>query len=110
MPKRDRASDPLRPGRVSEPTTLNLYEAKTRLSELVDRAAEGEEIVIAKAGTPMARLVPLPPGPPKRVPGLLRGQIWVADDFDDPLPPEIQRYFDDPQIFPPDVLDEEPLP
>jgi prevent-host-death family protein len=95
-----------RPSRVSEPHTVNLYEAKTRLSELVDRAAAGEEIVIAKAGTPMARLVPLPPAPPKRVPGQLKGQIWVSDDFDDPLPPEIQKYFDDPQIFPPDVDDE----
>jgi prevent-host-death family protein len=100
------ASETKRPSRVSEPHTVNLYEAKTRLSELVDRAAEGEEIVIAKAGTPMARLVPLPPAPPKRTPGLLKEQIWVADDFDDPLPPEIQKYFDDPVIFPPDVDDE----
>ena len=89
-----------RPKRVSEPHTVNLYEAKTHLSELVDRAADGEEIVIAKAGTPMARLVPLPPEPPERVPGLLKGQIWIADDFDDPLPPEIQQHFDDPKIFP----------
>lgn len=88
--------------RVSEPTTLNLYDAKTHLSDLVERAARGEEIVIAKSGTPMARLVPMPPGPPKRVPGLLKGKIWIADDFDGPLPPEIQQYFDDPQIFPPD--------
>ncbi len=86
--------------RVSEPTTLNLYEAKTHLSDLVERAARGEEIVIAKAGTPMARLVPMPPAPPLRTPGMWKGKIWVADDFDDPLPPEIQKYFDDPQIFP----------
>jgi len=95
-----------RASRVSEPHTVNLYEAKTRLSELVDRAAEGEEIVIAKAGTPMARLVPIEP-PPKRVPGGWEGQIWISDDFDDPLPPEIQKFFDDPQIFPPDVDDTE---
>ena len=105
MSKRKPSDD--RPKRVSEPHTVNLYEAKTRLSELVDRAAEGETIVIAKAGTPMARLVPLPPEPPKRAPGGWKGQIWIADDFDDPLPPEIQRYFDDPQIFPPDVSEEE---
>ena len=86
--------------RVSEPTTLNLYDAKTHLSDLVERASRGEEIVIAKSGTPMARLVPMPPPQPLREPGLLRGKIWVADDFDDPLPPEIQKYFDDPQIFP----------
>lgn len=89
--------------RVSEPVTLNLYEAKAHLSELVARAAAGEEIVIAKAGTPMARLVPLQAEerPILRQPGGLEGKIWVSDDFDDPLPPEIQRYFDDPQIFPP---------
>ena len=88
--------------RVSEPTTLNLYEAKTHLSDLVERAARGEEIVIAKAGTPMARLVPMrePEPPVLRRPGMLKGKIWVADDFDAPLPPEIQKYFDDPQIFP----------
>ena len=97
-----------RSSRVSEPHTVNLYEAKTRLSELVDRAADGEEIVIAKAGTPMARLVPMPPAPPKRTPGLLKEQIWVADDFDDPLPPDIQKFFDDPVIFPPDVDEETP--
>lgn len=90
-----------RPRRVSEPATYNLYEAKTQLSELVDRASGGEEIVIAKSGVPMARLTPLEAGPPPlRQPGLLKGKIWVADDFDDPLPPEIQKYFDDPQIFP----------
>ena len=88
-----------RPTRVSEPVTLNLYEAKAHLSELVDRAAAGEEIVIAKAGTPLARLVPLPP-PRLREPGGWEGKVWIAPDFDDPLPPEIQKYFDDPQIFP----------
>ena len=89
-----------RSGRVSEPTTLNLYEAKTHLSDLVERAAAGEEIVIAKAGTPMARLVPIAEAerPILRKPGLLKGKIWIADDFDDPLPPEIQMYFDDPPI------------
>lgn len=97
-----------RPARVSEPATLNVYEAKTRFSELIDRAAAGEEIVIAKAGTPVARIVPLPPPPAHRRPGpgQSKGKIWIADDFDDPLPPEIQKYFDDPVIFPPD--DDEP--
>ena len=91
--------------RVSEPTTLNLYEAKTHLSDLVERAARGEEIVIAKAGTPMARLVPIaePERPVLRKPGMWKGKIWVANDFDDPLPPEIQMYFDDPPIFPEEI-------
>ncbi len=67
---------------------VNVYEAKTRLSELVDRAARGEEFVIAKAGKPTARLVPLPAATTPRVPGGWEGKLWVADDFDEPLPPE----------------------
>ncbi len=77
----------------SVPRTLNLYEAKTRLSELVDRASAGEEIVIAKAGTPKARLVPMAPAPKPRRPGGWEGKVWIADDFDAPLPPEILRHF-----------------
>ncbi len=72
---------------------VNLYEAKTRLSELVERAAAGEEIVIAKAGTPKARLVPMAPAPRARQPGGWERQVWIADDFDAPLPPEILRHF-----------------
>jgi prevent-host-death family protein len=75
------------------PDTFNLYEAKTHLSELVERAAAGEEIIIAKAGKPRARLVPLPAERPRREPGGWEGKIWIADDFDDPLPPEILRGF-----------------
>lgn len=75
-------------------TVLNLYEAKTQLSALVDRAAAGEEIVIAKAGRPLARLMPLASEKRKpRVPGLLAGQIWIGDDFDDPLPEEMMAAF-----------------
>jgi len=93
---------PPRPRRVSEPATYNLYEAKTQLSELVERAWSGEEIIIAKAGVPMARLTPLraPEKPPLRTPGGWKGLVWIADDFDDPLPPDIQKYFDDPPIWP----------
>ena len=77
------------------PDTVNLYDAKTHLSKLVDRAAAGEEIVIAKAGKPKARLVPYEPPRKKRVFGQnLLGITYIADDFDAPLPPEIQRYFD----------------
>jgi len=72
-------------------TVVNLYEAKTHLSELVDRAAAGEEITIAKAGSPRARLVPLPAR--LRVPGVLKGKIRIAADFDADLPPELQRLF-----------------
>lgn len=75
------------------PKTVNLYEAKTRLSRLVDGASAGEEIVIAKAGKPKARLVPLEPPKPPRKPGGWEGQIWIADDFDDELPPEVLAGF-----------------
>jgi prevent-host-death family protein len=71
---------------------LNLYEAKTRLSALVDEAAAGKEIIIAKAGKPMAKLVPLGPGS-RREPGSAKGKIWIASDFDAPLPEPIARAF-----------------
>jgi prevent-host-death family protein len=78
-------------------TTLNLYDAKTQLSKLVDRAAAGEEIVIAKAGKPMAKLVPLGRRPLRS--GLLGGKVRMADDFDD-TPEEIIRAFEDSELFP----------
>ncbi|HKO02627.1 MAG TPA: type II toxin-antitoxin system Phd/YefM family antitoxin [Thermoanaerobaculia bacterium] len=66
--------------------TVNIYEAKTRLSQLVDRAAEGEEVIIARAGRPVARLVPLRPAVVERKPGRMRGRIRMSRSFDDPLP------------------------
>ena len=78
-------------------TTLNLYDAKTS-SKLVERAAAGEEIVIAKAGKPMAKLVPLGRKPLRS--GLLKGKVWMADDFDD-TPEEIIGAFEDSEVFPP---------
>jgi prevent-host-death family protein len=73
--------------------TVNLYDAKTHLSQLVDRAAAGEEIIIAKAGRPRARLVPLRKEREARKAGVFKGQIWVGADFDDPLPPEVLGAF-----------------
>lgn len=71
---------------------INIHEAKTHLSRLVDRAAAGEEIVIARAGVPVARLVPLtPPATPRR-PGAWRGRVRIAADFDD-LPDEVVAAF-----------------
>ena len=66
--------------------TYNLYEAKTALSKLVDRAAGGEEIVIAKAGKPLAKLVPLSSSVREHKPGAWKGKVWIAPDFDEPLP------------------------
>jgi prevent-host-death family protein len=76
-------------------TKVNLYEAKTRLSSLVERAAKGEEFVIAKAGKPMARLVALTPeGKAARKFGRnLMGITYIAEDFDAPLPEDVLKDF-----------------
>ena len=74
--------------------TINLYEAKTNLSSLVERAAAGEEIVIAKAGRPLARLVPLAKRTKPRELGLLAGQVCIAGNFDDPLPADMLQAFE----------------
>ncbi len=75
--------------------TVNIYDAKTNLSKLVERAASGEEIIIAKAGKPKAMLVPYqPPRKKRRFGQNLLGITYIADDFDAPLPPEIQKYFE----------------
>lgn len=74
--------------------TVNVHEAKTHLSRLLDAAASGEEIVIAKAGKPVAKLVAIGGGPVrKRKLGGLEGRFTVPDDFDDPLPDEILALF-----------------
>lgn len=74
--------------------TVSLYEAKTHLSSLVERAAEGEEIVIAKSGKPKARLVPMDDVRPMRQPGRGRGQWRIADHFDHPLPDDVLTAFE----------------
>ena len=66
-------------------TTINIHEAKTHLSRLVDEVAAGTEIIIAKAGKPMARLAPLSSPARKKQLGLLKGKIKVPDDFNAPL-------------------------
>jgi prevent-host-death family protein len=76
--------------------TVNLYEAKTQLSKLVERAARGEEVVIAKAGQPKARLVPLARPRPPRSPGAWKGLGVIAADFDAPLPDGVIAAFEGP--------------
>jgi prevent-host-death family protein len=62
---------------------VNIHEAKNHFSRLVERAAAGEEIIIGKAGKPVARLVPYTaPKPPKRKPGSWKGKVWMSPDFD----------------------------
>lgn len=66
-------------------TTVNIHEAKTHLSRLVDEVAAGAEIIIAKAGKPMARLAPISAPARKKRLGLLKGKIKVPEDFNAPL-------------------------
>ena len=73
---------------------VNIHEAKTHLSRLIEDVSLGEEIVIAKAGTPVARLVAIEPVRPPRRPGSLKGKIWLTDDFDSPLPAEVIAAFE----------------
>lgn len=73
--------------------TVNIHDAKTHFSRLVDAAAGGEEIVIAKAGKPAARLVPMEHAKVVRRFGALKGKIHIADDFDAPLPEDILAAF-----------------
>ena len=70
-------------------TIVNVHQAKTHLSRLLEGVAAGGEVVIAKAGKPMARLVPLASTPRTKTLGLLKGRIRVPDDFNAPLPDEI---------------------
>ncbi len=72
---------------------VNVHEAKTHLSKLLERVALGEEVIIAKAGKPVAKLVPLDEQPKPRVFGSAKGDFTVPDDFDDPLPKEIEDLF-----------------
>jgi prevent-host-death family protein len=69
--------------------TVNVHEAKTHFSKLLDRAQAGEEFVIAKAGKPVARLGPLARRVKKRRLGLLDGKFRIPDDFNDPLPEQV---------------------
>jgi prevent-host-death family protein len=72
---------------------INIHEAKTNFSKLLQRVALGEEITIARAGVPVARLVPVRETQGKRPLGFLKGEIWMADDFNGPLPPDILAGF-----------------
>ena len=74
---------------------VNIYEAKTRLSELVEQARQGATVVIAKNGTPMAKLVGLDAAPKRQIIfGLMKGEFVEADDFDAPLPDELLALFE----------------
>ena len=73
---------------------INIHEAKTHLSRLVEEVSAGEELTIAKAGKPLARLVPIKPAKRVRKPGFLKGKIRIANDFDAPLPSDLIDAFE----------------
>ncbi len=79
---------------------VNVYAAKTHLSQLIERAPAGEEVIIARDGDPVVRLVSMAPPLPQPW-GQDRGLIHIADDFDDPLPAPMATAFEDPSLFPP---------
>ena len=72
---------------------MNIHEAKTHLSRLLRRVAEGEEVTIARSGVPVARLVAVEKKKNVRPMGFARGEIWMADDFDAPLPDDLLAAF-----------------
>jgi prevent-host-death family protein len=79
--------------RPKRPSVVNIHEAKTHLSRLLQQVAEGEEVIISKAGTPIARLVPFDrPSEPRR-PGVWKGRVTIASDFDAPVP-ELEKLFE----------------
>ena len=76
-------------------TQANIHEAKTHLSRLLKKVLMGEEVVISKAGKPVARIVPYQDAPAERKPGLDRGLFQVPEDFNAELPEDIQRHFEE---------------
>ncbi|MBL8288339.1 MAG: type II toxin-antitoxin system Phd/YefM family antitoxin [Rubrivivax sp.] len=74
--------------------TVNIYDAKTRLSQLVDRAAAGEDVVVSRNGKPLVRITRLEAAKRRVRFGVLKGKLRVAADFDAPLPPEVLATFE----------------
>ena len=78
---------------------VNIHEAKTHFSKLIERVLAGEEITIAKAGTPVARLSAIAERPKRRIPGMDKGKVIIHPNFDDPIPE-----FDPDYMHPEDPL------
>lgn len=74
--------------------TVNIHEAKTNFSKLIDAVQHGEEIIIARAGKPAAKLVPISAIKPKRKPGSLKGKVKISKDFNAPLPDDLLEQFE----------------
>lgn len=78
---------------MAKALTVNVHEAKTHLSRLLERVAHGEEVIIARAGTPVARLIAIRPTRTRPL-GLDAGRVVIADDFDAPMPEEVMEDFE----------------
>jgi len=76
------------------PVKVNVHEAKTHFSRLLAQVGKGEEIIISKAGKPVARLIPIEENLVKRVAGSAKGKVMIAEDFDAPLPESILNSFE----------------
>lgn len=74
--------------------TMNIHEAKTQFSKLIEAVIQGEEVIIARAGKPVASLVAIQAVAPVRSPGALKGKIKIADDFDAALPDDVIASFE----------------
>ena len=74
-------------------TQVNIYEAKSKLSKLINQVIAGEEVIVAKSGKPVVRIVPFEKPAQNRKPGSAKGKITISDDFDAPLPEDILRGF-----------------
>ncbi len=81
---------------MKDRAVINIHQAKTHLSSLLTEVAKGKEVIIAKAGTPIAKLVPLDHGTPPRKPGFLKGKLTLHANFNAPLPDALQQAFEDP--------------
>lgn len=79
---------------------MNIHQAKTHLSKLLERVGSGEEVIIAKAGKPVAKLSAYQPSPTSREPGWAKGEIWLAADFDQPMSEEDLGLWYDGEVFP----------
>jgi prevent-host-death family protein len=76
------------------PIQVNIHEAKTHLSKLLARVKEGQEVIIAKGGKPVARLIPIVEKPVRRIPGTAKSKILVSPSFNDPLPEDVLEDFE----------------
>lgn len=79
--------------------TMNIHQAKSQLSKLLEAVSAGQEVIIANAGKPVAKLVAYKETPKPRQPGLWKGKVWISDDFNDENE-EINKLFYEGEIFP----------